>query len=86
MGLTALIDSAKRRTRRIAPVKRPPELKLNVLSEFEFKYSCPIKNPKDHKQSPWELNLIIEEKRPLIIKDQANSLDASRFSLSSTCK
>ena len=34
MGLTALIDSAKRRTRRIAPVKRPPELKLNILSEF----------------------------------------------------
>ncbi len=54
MGLTTLIDSAKRRTRRIAPVKRPPELKLNILSEFEFKYSCPIKNHKDHKQSPWE--------------------------------
>ena len=85
MGLTALIDSAKRRTRRIAPVKRPPELKLNILSEFEFKYSCPIKNPKDHKQSPWELNLIIEEKRPLI-GNQANNLDASRFSRSSTSK
>ena len=32
-----------------------------------------------------ELNLIIEEKRPLI-GNQANNLDASRFSRSSTCK
>ena len=80
MGLTALIDSAKRRTRRIAPVKKPPELKLNVLSEFEFKYSCPIKNPKDHKQSPWELNLVIEEKRPLIVNYANVSTADSRCS------
>ena len=65
MGLTAQIDSVRRRTNRLVPIKLPPRLELNVFSEQEWRNSCPIKNPKDYKQSQWELNLVIEEKRPL---------------------
>ena len=80
MDLTRDIDSIKRRVRKIAKAENPPELSLRIFTEEEWN------NKKPTDQSQWELNLIIEEKRPLIVKDQANSLDASRFSLSSTCK
>ena len=67
MDLTRDIDSYKRRLNKIAPRVDPPKLKMNIYSEIEWKLACPIKNPKDYdyKQSPWELNLVIEEKRPL---------------------
>ena len=65
MDLTRDIDSYKKRLNKIAPRVDPPKLKMNIFSEQEWRNSCPIKNPKDQKQSPWEINLVIEEKRPL---------------------
>ena len=65
MGLERELEALRRRVKRVAPIAAPPELKMNIYSEQEWKYACPIKNPKDYKQSPWEINLVIEEKRPL---------------------
>ena len=59
MDLSRDIDSFKRRLNKIAPVKNPPTLKMNIYSEEEWN------NKKPTDQSQWELNLIIEEKRPL---------------------
>ena len=55
MDLTRDIDSFKRRLNKIAPVKNPPTLKMNIFTEEEWN------NKKPTKQSPWELNLIIEK-------------------------
>ena len=60
MDLTRDIDSFKRRLNKIAPVKNPPTLKMNIYSEEEWN------NKKPTSKSPWELNLVIEEKRPLM--------------------
>ena len=60
MDLTRDIDSYKRRLNKIAPVKNPPTLKMNIFTEEEWN------NKKPTKPSPWELNLIIEGKRPLM--------------------
>ena len=59
MDLTRDIDSIKRRVRKIAKAENPPELKMNIYSEEEWN------NKKPTCQSKWELNLVIEEKRPL---------------------
>ena len=59
MDLTRDIDSFKRRLNKIAPVKNPPTLKMNIYSEEEWN------NKKPTSKSQWELNLVIEEKRPL---------------------
>ena len=60
MDLTRDIDSFKRRLNKIAPVKNPPTLKMNIYSEKEWN------NKKPTSKSQWELDLIIEEKRPLM--------------------
>ena len=59
MDLTRDIDSYKRRLNKIAPKVNPPTLKMNIYSEEEWN------NKKPTDQSQWELNLVIEEKRPL---------------------
>ena len=60
MDLTRDIDSFKRRLNKIAPVKNPPTLKMNIYSEEEWN------NKKPTSKSQWELDLIIEKKRPLM--------------------
>ena len=60
MDLTRDIDSFKRRLNKIAPVKNPPTLKMNIYPEEEWN------NKKPTSKSQWELDLIIEEKRPLM--------------------
>ena len=60
MDLTRDIDSFKRRLNKIAPVKNPPTLKMNIYSEEEWN------NKKPTSKSQWELNLVIEGKRPLM--------------------
>ena len=60
MDLTRDIDSFKRRLNKIAPVKNPPTLKMNIYSEKEWN------NKKPTSKSQWELDLIIEEQRPLM--------------------
>ena len=59
MDLTRDIDSIKRRVRKIAKAENPPELSLRIFTEKEWN------NKKPTDQSQWELNLVIEEKRPL---------------------
>ena len=60
MDLSRYIDSYKRRLNKIVPVKNPPTLKMNIYSEEEWN------NKKPTSKSQWELDLIIEEKRPLM--------------------
>ena len=60
MGLERELEAMRRRLNRIAPIKSPPELKMNILTQQEWN------NKKPTDQSQWELNLVIEEKRPLI--------------------
>ena len=59
MSLSSQIGSAERRLNRIIPIKLPPKLEMNIYSEEEWN------NKKPTDQSQWELNLVIEEKRPL---------------------
>ena len=59
MDLTRDIDSYKRRLNKIAPRVDPPKLKMNIFTEEEWN------NKKPTSKSQWELNLVIEEKRPL---------------------
>ena len=59
MDLSRDIDSYKRRLNKIVPVKNPPKLKMNIFTEEEWN------NKKPTSKSQWELNLVIEEKRPL---------------------
>ena len=59
MDLSRDIDSYKRRLNKIAPKVNPPKLKMNIYSEEEWN------NKKPTDQSQWELNLVIEGKRPL---------------------
>ena len=56
MDLTRDIDSFKRRLNKIAPVKNPPTLKMNIYSEEEWD------NKKPTSKSQWEIDLVIESK------------------------
>ena len=56
MDLTRDIDSFKRRLNKIAPVKNPPTLKMNIYSEEEWN------NKKPTSKSQWEIDLVIEPK------------------------
>ncbi len=56
MGLERELEAMRRRLNRIAPIKSPPELKMNILTQQERN------NKKPTEQSQWELNLIIEDK------------------------
>ena len=57
MSLSAAIESAKRRARKIIKVESPPDLTVHVYNEGE-------KNPTGG--SPWELSIMVEKKRPLM--------------------
>ena len=59
MGFRSQIESAERRLNKVLPVVSPPTLKMNIFNEKEWN------NKKPTDQSQWELNLVIEEKRPL---------------------
>ena len=59
MDLSREIDAYKRRINKVAPKVNPPKLKMNIYSEEKWN------NKKTTDQSQWELNLVIEEKRPL---------------------
>ena len=57
MRLDAQISALKRRANKIIKVVNPPELKLNIFNESDYKNKkIPL------SESKWELNLIIEEK------------------------
>ena len=60
MGLDRELEAMRRRLNRIAPIKSPPELRMNIYSEQEWK------NKKPTSKSQWEIDLVIEEKRPLM--------------------
>jgi len=60
MGLDRELEAMRRRLNRIAPIKSPPELKMNILTQQEWNNKKPI------EEDQWALSLIIEEKRPLI--------------------
>ena len=60
MDLTRDIDSFKRRLNKVAPRLDPQKLKMNIFTEEEWN------NKKPTSKSQWELDLIIEEKRPLM--------------------
>ncbi len=77
MDLSRDIEAAKRRLNKVAPKVNPPKLTMNVYSEEEWN------NKKPTDKSQWELNLVVEAKRPYI-ENQRNSLEAIRLSSSST--
>ena len=56
MGLERELEAMRRRLNRIAPIKSPPDLKMDILTQEEWN------NKKPTEQSQWELNLIIEDK------------------------
>ncbi len=57
MGFDRELEAMRKRLNRIAPLKSPPELKLNIFNESDYEHKkIPL------SQSSWELNLIIEEK------------------------
>ncbi len=58
MGLDRELEAMRRRLSRIAPIKSPPELKMNILTQEEWN------NKKPTDRSQWELDLIIEDKPP----------------------
>ena len=57
MGLDRELEAMRRRLNRIAPIKSPPELKMNIFNESDYKTK---KIPLSDIMC--ELNLIIEEK------------------------
>jgi len=60
MRLDAQISALQRRANKIIKVVNPPELKLNIFNESDYKdKKIPL------AQSQWEMNIVIEEKRPL---------------------
>ena len=60
MRLDAQISALQRRANKIIKVVNPPELKLNIFNESDYKNKkIPL------AQSKWEMNIVIEEKRPL---------------------
>ena len=57
MSLDREIASMRRRLKKVLPIASPPELKMNIFKESDYKHKkIPV------SQSPWELNLIIEER------------------------
>jgi len=58
MGLDRELEAMRRRLQRIAPIKSPPELRMDIYTEEEWN------NKKPTESSPWVLDLIIEDKRP----------------------
>ncbi len=62
MSLERELEGLKRKINRITPKVNPPELKMNIFSEDEWN------NKKPTKQSPWELNLVIEDKKDYFTK------------------
>ena len=57
MSLDREIASMRRRLKKVLPIASPPALKLNIFQESDYKHKkIPL------SQSPWELNLIIEER------------------------
>ena len=59
MALDREIEAMRRKLLQMAPVVSPPTLKMNIYTEDEWN------NKKPTSKSQWELNLVIEEKRPL---------------------
>ena len=60
MRLDAQISALQRRANKIIKVVNPPELKLHIFNESDYKdKKIPL------AQSQWEINIVIEEKRPL---------------------
>ena len=60
MRLDAQINALQRRANKIIKVVNPPELKLHIFNESDYKdKKIPL------AQSQWEMNIVIEEKRPL---------------------
>ena len=60
MRLDAQISALQRRANKIIKVVNPPELKLHIFNESDYKdKKIPL------AQSQWEMNIVIEEKRPL---------------------
>ena len=56
MRLDNQINALQRRANKIIKVVNPPELKLNIFNESDYKNKkIPL------SESHWELNLIIEE-------------------------
>ena len=60
MGLERELEALRRRVKRIAPLASTPELKMNIYSEEEWN------NKKPTSKSQWAIDLVIEEKRPLM--------------------
>ena len=60
MRLDNQINALQRRANKIIKVVNPPELKLHIFNESDYKDK---KIPLAHSQ--WEMNIVIEEKRPL---------------------
>ena len=60
MRLDNQINALQRRANKITKVVNPPELKLHIFNESDYKdKKIPL------AQSQWEMNIVIEEKRPL---------------------
>ena len=60
MRLDNQINALQRRANKIIKVVNPPELKLHIFNESDYKdKKIPL------AQSQWEMNIVIEEKRPL---------------------
>ena len=59
MRLDNQINALQRRANKIIKVVNPPELKLHIFNESDYKEKIPL------AQSQWEMNIVIEEKRPL---------------------
>jgi hypothetical protein len=60
MRLDNQISALQRRANKIIKVVNPPELKLHIFNESDYKdKKIPL------AQSQWEMNIVIEEKRPL---------------------
>ena len=60
MRLDNQINALQRRANKIIKVVNPPELKLHIFNESDYKHKkIPL------AQSQWEMNIVIEEKRPL---------------------
>ena len=57
MSLDREIASMRRRLKKVLPIASPPELKMNIFQESDYKHKkIPV------SQSPWEINLIVEAK------------------------
>ena len=60
MRLDNQINALQRRANKIIKAVNPPELKLHIFNESDYKdKKIPL------AQSQWEMNIVIEEKRPL---------------------